>query len=110
MKVLATLLSLICLSIACSQQREPARTAVSGDFEGKWVGRWDWDASQEASVEIKNSKILVNGLPLEKSTGQTLVLQSAKGRSRFEPEYGPKGLPCILLYLDEHKEVIGLSN
>lgn len=109
MKFLPTITLLIVVSsLSCSRpDRELASSALAKDFDGIWTS--SWDTTNSIKVEVSGSTVKVTELPMLKDplTG-ALTVVSTEGRAIFEPAYGAKGAPGILLSFPGIQEVVAL--
>ncbi|MFO1513958.1 MAG: hypothetical protein U1F83_13745 [Verrucomicrobiota bacterium] len=109
MKILRIIsLLIVASSLSCSRpDRELASSALAKDFDGIWT--WSGDTTNSVKVEVTGSTVKVTELPIVKGplTG-ALTFVSTVGTAVFEPAYGAKGAPGILLTFPGIQEVVVL--
>lgn len=109
LSALLIMLLLITSALSCSRQPELATSALATDFDGRWIGKWNWSASNETSLEISGDRVMVTSFPIlhEPVIGDLIVVSTA-GTATFENAYGSRGLPCILLSFPGPQEVMSV--
>ena len=105
---LRNFLLLICATflMSCSDSHELSKSASPQDFEGSWVGKWNWSPSETTAITIVGDQLEALRFPLDTAKGISLI--TAKGEAKFDKEYGSEAAPCVLLFFEDYKEVVPL--
>jgi hypothetical protein len=81
----------------CREIRGPASSAVASEFDGSWRAVWSWDNTKTTTLDITGGSVRAVGFPI--ILDGTVKAVNAEGKADFQPEYGPRGHPCMLIGL-----------
>lgn len=87
-------ISLLVVASGCNRI-ELAESAQPKDFNGNWTGKWNWDPSKVAILNITNGLASISGFPEQPSNGLQHI------EVEFNESYGSKGAPAVLLFVNE---------
>ncbi len=97
-----SLLLLFSLLISCSRAPELATSAAPKDFDGRWIGTWNWDTNRTTTLAISGTHIKVTGFPVEKPPTTELIVASSEGQVEFQTGWSRRA-PCVLILLPNPK-------
>jgi hypothetical protein len=101
-------LILVGVLLACSRREQFASSAVATDFDGSWGGSWEWVEGKNTSISLSGNRISASNFPVRTDALGTLVVLSGDGEATFEPAYGDKSAPCVLVSFPQTRHVVAL--